>query len=189
MNCKEGELTQNLRRRKKGFSGLKKIKIRVFATVTLLFHLKHHKALVYLTRHFSVLPSHPKRTVVMMKAMTAAVNICLKSWYLHVHCLVKSGNFPSTHHRAVKKSSATRPPSFCPRQPRASPAQGARPGWWTGSSCPPLRRRSNLSRSAPPSHSGQRSSRGDQRAARTWEGQGTAHGDVSMDVINLGEEI
>lgn len=70
---------QNLRESKKGFPVLKKIKIRVFATVTLLFHLKHHKALVYSTREFPELPSHPQRTVVMMKAMTAAVNFCLKS--------------------------------------------------------------------------------------------------------------
>lgn len=66
---------------KKGFPVLKKIKIRVFATVTLLFHLKHHKALVYLRRDFPVLPSHPQRRVVMMKAMTAAANLYLKSWY------------------------------------------------------------------------------------------------------------
>lgn len=79
MNRKEGELTGKLRQSKKGFPVLKKIKIHVFANVILLFHLKHHKALGYLTRHFSVLPSQPKRTVVMLKAMTAAVNFCLKS--------------------------------------------------------------------------------------------------------------
>lgn len=43
---------QNLRQSKKGFPVLKKIKIHVFATVTLLFHLKHHNALVYFTRKF-----------------------------------------------------------------------------------------------------------------------------------------
>lgn len=43
---------QNLRQSKKGFPVLKKIKIHVFATVTLLFHLKHHNALVYFTREF-----------------------------------------------------------------------------------------------------------------------------------------
>lgn len=79
----KGKIMQNLRQSKKGFS----VKIYVFATVTLLFHLKHHKALVYSTRDFPVLPSHPQRTVVTMKAMTAAVNLCLESWYCHIHSL------------------------------------------------------------------------------------------------------
>lgn len=42
---------------------LKKIKIQVFATITLLVLSNHHEALVYLTTDFPTLPSHhPKNS-------------------------------------------------------------------------------------------------------------------------------
>lgn len=176
---------QNLRQSKKGFPFLKKIKIQVFATVT-LFHLKHHKALVYSARDFPVFPptensgddeSNDTCRELLPQVLTRPLSR-RKVVTVGVHTT-----------GAVRKSSATRPPWPCPRRPRASPARGARPGWWTGSSRPRLHRRSNQWRSAPPSHTGQLSSRAGQTAARTCQGQGTSHGGILVDIINLGEGV
>lgn len=53
--------TESVTKQEKTSQLLRKLRY-VFATITLLFHLKHHKAPVYLTMDFPILPSHPQRT-------------------------------------------------------------------------------------------------------------------------------
>lgn len=116
---------QNLRQSKKGFLVLKKIKIHVFATVTLLFHLKYHNALVYFTRKFRP-PKNSGDDESSNSCSELLSQVLIFTSPLSRRKVVTVGVHTTG---AVRKSSATRPPSLCPRRPRASRAQGAHPGW------------------------------------------------------------
>lgn len=87
---------------------------------------------------------------------------------------------------SFRKSSATRPPSYGPTQLLKSQKQVARPGWRTGR-CPCwfLHHNSQWC-SAPPSHSGQRSSRDGQMAARSCrETNSISHQDLPQHEVYM----
>lgn len=92
-------------------------------------------------------------------------SLCVRVWSntLTYMCVCVCASF--------RRSSATRPPSCGPRRPLKCRRQGVHLGWRTGRCLCWFRRRSSRWRSAPPSRSGQWSSRGGQKAAHSWEGE------------------